>query len=160
MHIMADKEFKHLVRIANTDLDGNKTLHQALTNIKGVGFSLANAILHQAAVDKDKKTGHLTDAEIKKISQVLDGFSKSDAPAWLFNRRRDFETGEDKHLTGVDLHMAKDFDIKRLKKIKAYRGIRHMFGLPSRGQRTKANFRRNKGKVTGVKKKGKKSGRV
>ena len=69
------------------------------------------------------------------------------------NRRRDYDTGEDKHLLIGTLQFSKDNDIKRLKKIKALRGMRHQKGLPVRGQRTKSNFRRNKGKVIGVKKK-------
>jgi small subunit ribosomal protein S13 len=67
-------------------------------------------------------------------------------PIWLKNRRKDYETGVDKHLLGTDLDLTQENDIKRLKKVKAYRGIRHIHGQPSRGQRTKSNFRRNKGK--------------
>ena len=67
----------------------------------------------------------------------------------------DFETGEDKHLIGADLELRKEFDIKRLKKIKTYKGYRHGAKLPLRGQRTKGNFRRNKAKGVGIKKKGK-----
>ena len=77
-------------------------------------------------------------------------------PKYLLNRRSDFEEGEHKHLVGSDLELQKDFDIKRLKKIKSYRGFRHMSGLPSRGQRTKSNFRKNKAKGAGIKKKVKK----
>jgi len=153
-------EFKYLVRIANTDLDGNKGIGQSLTKIKGVGIVLAHAVLHQAHVEDNRKTGELSDSEIKKIDTVVKGINESELPSWLYNRRKDYDTGKDMHIIGVDLHLAKDFDLKRLKKIKTYRGVRHMFNLPVRGQRTKANFRRNKGKVMGVKRKGKKSGRV
>jgi len=66
---MAETEFKHLVRIANTDLDGNKKLHNSLTKIKGVNFSLANAVISVAGMDKAKKTGDLADEEIKKTRQ-------------------------------------------------------------------------------------------
>jgi len=78
----------------------------------------------------------------------------------MLNRRKDYETGEDKHLLSSDLAFTKDNDIKMLKKIKSYKGMRHAFGLPVRGQRTRSNFRRNKGKVTGVQKKKIKSGKV
>jgi small subunit ribosomal protein S13 len=53
------------------------------------------------------------------------------------------------------LELQKEFDIKRLKKIKSYRGFRHMSGLPCRGQRTKSNFRKNRRKGAGIKKKNK-----
>ena len=60
-----------------------------------------------------------------------------------------------------DLIFSKQQDVRRLQKIKSYRGLRHAANLPLRGQRTKSNFRRNKGKAVGVKrKKGSKSGRV
>jgi len=70
----------------------------------------------------------------------------------LFNRRRDFDTGEDLHLIASDLKLRKEFDIKNLKEIKSYRGMRHAFGLPVRGQRTKGHFR--KGAAVGVRRKG------
>jgi len=54
------------------------------------------------------------------------------------------------HLVTSELDFAKSNDIRLLKKIKAYRGVRHMYGLPVRGQRTRSNFRRNKGKPMGV----------
>jgi len=78
----------------------------------------------------------------------------------MLNRRKDYEDGTDKHIILGDLKFTKDNDIKRMKKIKSNKGYRHAWGLPVRGQRTKSNFRKNKGKVTGVKKKSGKSGRV
>ncbi len=157
---MAHEEFKHLVRIANTDLDGNKKIADAMRKIKGINFAFSNMICKLVGVDKAKKTGNLLDSEIKKLDEAVrrpEGFG---APSWMLNRRRDYETGKDKHLLSSDLALTKDNDIKMLKKIKSYRGMRHAFGLPVRGQRTRSNFRRNKGKVTGVQKKKVKSGRV
>ena len=63
------------------------------------------------------------------------------------------ESGEDQHVSGADLKLRREFDIKRLKKIRSYRGIRHVANLPVRGQRTKANFRRNRGKSVAATKK-------
>jgi ribosomal protein S13 len=54
--------------------------------------------------------------------------------------------GTNKHIYGADLNLQVDFDIKRLKKIKAYKGVRHAAGQPVRGQRTKSHFRANKKK--------------
>ena len=72
----------------------------------------------------------------------------------MINRKNDYETGEDKHLLAGTLNFVQDNDLKRLKKIKTLRGIRHQRKLPVRGQRTRSNFRKGKGKVVGVKKKG------
>jgi small subunit ribosomal protein S13 len=71
----------------------------------------------------------------------------------MLNRNRDFETGENQHLLTGDLAFVQDNDIKRAKKIKSWTGIRHIRGQPVRGQRTRSHFRKNKGKVIGVKKK-------
>ena len=154
------KDFKHLVRIANTDLDGNKIIGYALRNIKGIGFQFASMVCSLAGINKVKKVGNLSDDEIKKLDEIITDPGKAGAPIWMFNRRKDYEDNSDKHLLSVDLTFTKDNDLKRLKKIKCYRGMRHAFGLPVRGQRTKSNFRKSKGKVTGVKRKtGIKSGK-
>ncbi len=156
---MAEKQqLKHLVRLANSDLDGEKQLFYALRKIKGVNTMMANAICKITGFNPAKKTGELTGAELKKIEDVLTTPIKSGIPKWMLNRRSDPATGDTTHLKSNDLVFAKDNDLKRLKKIKCYRGVRHMHGLPVRGQRTCSNFRKNKGKITGVKHSGKKRG--
>jgi len=139
-----------LVRIISKDIEGKLNLYTGLTKIKGVSWSLSNAVCKILGMDKKRKVGSLTDQEIKKI----EGFLKNPkVPSYLLNRRLDLETGENKHLTGTDLELQKEFDIKRLKKIKSYRGLRHSAGLPLRGQRTKSHFRKNRRKGSGIKKK-------
>ena len=156
------KDFKHIVRIANADLEGSKPIFQSLRKIKGISFMLANAVCSSAGIEKTKKTGYLHEEELKRLNEVIREPSKFNIPSWMFNRRKDFETGEDKHLISEDLMFIHDNDIKMLKKMRCYRGVRHSLDLPVRGQRTKGNFRKNKGKITlGVKKKaGAKAGRV
>lgn len=158
--IMQEKEFKHIVRIMNTDLFGEKPIGQTLNKIKGVSFMFSHALCTTVGVDKKKKTGHLLDEEIKKLNEAIKNPSKYNIPLWLFNRRKDYEEGTDRHILTSDLDFIKSNDIKRLQKIKSNRGMRHAWNLPLRGQRTKSNFRKNKGKVTGVKKKKGKEGRV
>lgn len=156
-----DKNFRHIVRIVNTDLDGSKPIKHSLKKIKGVGFMLANIICDRAGIEKTKQTGTLNNDEISKLNEVIQNPSKHDIPAWMLNRRKDYETNVDMHLIGTDLRISKENDVKRLMKVKSYRGMRHAWKLPVRGQRTRSNFRPNKGKVMGVKrKKGAKSGRV
>lgn len=141
-----DKNFRYLVRIANTDLDGKKSILYALQKIRGVSIMYANMVCYLAGVDKRKRTGELIDAEVNRISEVLSNPSDFDVPRWMLNRRKDFETGEDIHIITSDLTFTTDMDLKHMKKIRCYRGIRHMHNLPVRGQRTKNNFRRNRGK--------------
>ena len=147
------KELKYFVRIANTDLDGNKPISSALTKIKGISFMFSNAVCSLSGTEKTKKTGYLTDGEAAKIEDIIKEPSKFNIPSWLFNRRKNPEDNLDKHIVGSTLAFTNDNDIKMMKKIKSYKGVRHSLGLPVRGQRTKSNFRRNKGKVLGVKKK-------
>ena len=155
------QELKYFVRIANTDLDGNKPIHHALIKIKGISYMFSNAICNVAGIEKTKKAGYLSDDEANKIDEIIKEPSKFKIPSWLFNRKKDPEENLDKHLVSSTLSFTQDNDIKMMKKMKSYKGVRHSLGLPVRGQRTRSNFRRNKGKVMGVKKKeGTKAGRV
>src|SRR3989344_9483268 len=147
------KDFFSLVRIVQTDIPGNKSVIVGLTYIKGVSWSISNALCIILNIDKNKKIVNLNEQEIEKITNFLKG-DNSALPNFLLNRRKDFETGKDSHLIGSDLDVKKEFDIRRLKKIRSYRGLRHAFGQPTRGQRTKSHFRTRKGKkAIGVKKK-------
>src|SRR3989338_6023544 len=143
-----DKDFRYFVRIANTDLDGNKKISQALTKIKGVGFMFANLLCNIAGIDKNAKTGYMKDDQVKRIDEVLNDPLKYNAPSWMLNRRKNYEDGKDYHIITGNLSFAEENDVKRMKRIRSYRGIRHGMGLPVRGQRTKSNFRENKGKVS------------
>ncbi len=156
------KDFKHLVRIANADLDGNKAIYTSLRSVKGVSFMFANFICSSVGISRTKKTGELSEGEVKKIEEVIAKPLDFKCPLWMLNRRKDVETGEQKHLVSGDIRFVQEADIKQMKRIKTYRGMRHIGGLPVRGQKTKSNFRKNKGKVSlGVKKKaGSKAGRV
>lgn len=137
-------EFKHIVRVLNTDLQGEKPILDALRKLHGVSFMYAHAICFITKIPKAKKAGDLSDAEVQLLEKIIK--NPVGIPTWMLNRRKDYETGKDMHLVGTELDLTKDNDIKRLKKIKSYRGIRHIQGQPSRGQRTKSNFRKNKGK--------------
>ena len=148
-----NENFKYFVRIANTDLDGKRNISDALRKIKGVNFMFSNMICNMAGMDKNAKTGNLTDEQIKKIDDVVNKPIKYNAPSWMLNRRKDSEDGKDYHAITTNLKFIEETDIKDMKRIRSYKGIRHGLGLPVRGQRTKSNFRKNKGKVSlGVKK--------
>ncbi|HDI03176.1 MAG TPA: 30S ribosomal protein S13 [Candidatus Pacearchaeota archaeon] len=136
---------EEVVRIAATDIPARLSVYAGLTKIKGISWSVSNAICNILNIEKNKRLKELSEEEIEKIEKFL---KKPELPSWLMNRRKDRETGEDKHLITTDLELAKEFDIRRLKKIKCYRGVRHALGLPVRGQRTRSHFR--KGKTVGV----------
>ncbi len=158
---MAQEEIRHIVRIANTDLKGHKETFVALNRIKGVSFAFNNAVCKVAKIDPRKKIGLLTDEELRRIVDILKDPQAFNIPTWMLNKQREYESGADMHVIAVDWDLAREEDLKRLKKIKCYRGIRHSLKAPVRGQRTRSNFRANKGKVVGVKKnKDAKSGRT
>ena len=142
---------KYMIRIANTDLNGEKPIVMALTKIKGVSQMFANALVYVAGIDKTKKAGDLDENEEKRLNELIRSPKAAGIPEWMLNRRNDLETGEDTHLIGSDIAYSKDNDIKRMKKLKTYKGQRHAVGLPVRGQRTKSNFRKNKKKGSGKK---------
>jgi small subunit ribosomal protein S13 len=135
------EEVKGIIRIANTDIIGGKSIYNGLRKIKGVSFMFCNAICNLLNLEKNKQIGTLNQDDVKKIESLIENPSK--LPSWLLNRRKDYETGKNMHLTGSNLSLNKEFDIKRLKKLKSYRGIRHAIGQPTRGQRTRSHFRVN-----------------
>lgn len=145
-------ELRQIVRIINADIKGERGLYIALRQVTGVSYSFSNAICIVMGFDKTKKVGSLSLEEIKKIEDVIKNPLKYNIPKFILNRRKDYDTGEDKHLVAGDLKLTTEFDIKRFKKIRSYKGIRHGTGKPVRGQRTKGHFRH--GKTVGVRKKG------
>jgi len=144
-------EYNHQLRIAGADCRGDWLLSHALTKIRGVGFRLASLICEKADLDPDMRCGYLTDDEIQLIEDILVNCSAFGIPAWMLNRQKDIDTGEDLHITSSDLVDVLRLDIEREKKTRSYRGIRHYLGLPVRGQRTKTSGRG--GATIGVSKK-------
>jgi small subunit ribosomal protein S13 len=133
-------EIKYIVRVAGVDLVGTKTVKYALTGIKGIGVRASGILVRQAGVDPNAIMGYLPPEQVDKLRAVVDNF-EANIPLWMLNRRRDTYTGEDKHLTGIDLTLGVKEDINLMKKIRCYRGIRHETGQKVRGQRTKSTGR-------------------
>lgn len=142
------KELRVVVRLVNTDLDGEKKVFYALRKIKGISYTMAKAICNVAGIDPDKKLGSLDEKALEKLKEVIKDPAKHGVPTWILNRRKDMESGSDVHVSGVDVKVSEKFDIKAMIDKKSYKGVRHMLGLPVRGQRTKSSFR--KGKTVGV----------
>jgi small subunit ribosomal protein S13 len=143
-------DFKYIVRIANTNVDGNRTISEGLIAIKGIGNRLAIAIMNILDFPKTKKVGDLTDDEVEKLIKIVENIN-TEVPGWMKNRQKDFDSGEDLHIISADIQRLYRDDINRLKKIRCYRGIRHEQGQKVRGQRTRANGR--SGATVGVQRK-------
>lgn len=120
-----------MARIVGVDLPREKRVEIGLTYIYGIGRKTSNDILRNAGINPDTRVKDLTEAEVALIRAEID-----------------------KYLVEGDLRREIAMNIKRLREINCYRGIRHRRGLPVRGQNTKNNARTRKGpkKVSGTKK--------
>ncbi|MCX8178289.1 MAG: 30S ribosomal protein S13 [Candidatus Aenigmarchaeota archaeon] len=141
------EQMRGIIRIAGVDMKGDKKIYVSLQRIKGVGPSMANVVCKVAKMDRNRKAGTLTDDEIKNIEKILSNI-KEYVPTWMLNRRNDPETGENYHLITSNLKFTHESDIKKMIERRTYKGVRHAYGLPVRGQRTRSSFR--KGKSVGV----------
>ena len=122
-------------RIKGVDIPNEKRIEIALTYIEGIGLTLSKKILKQAKINPDTRAKNLTEEETAHINTAI---SEIGMPI----------EGELRRIVASN--------IRRLKEIKSYRGLRHYKGLPVRGQRTRTNARTRKGKrktVGGMKKK-------
>lgn len=142
------KETKEIVRVAGRDLEGERQVQSALCRLKGLGPSMAKAVVQVAGFNGTQKIGKLEKEEVEKLENVLENPLESGIPVWMVNRRKDYEDGGDLHLMGGEIEMTEREDISREKDIQSRRGIRHQRGLPVRGQRTRSTGR--KGMTVGV----------
>lgn len=112
------------MRIAGANIPDNKHLDVALSYLYGIGVPLAQKILKKINIPKDKKVKDLAPAEVGRLREEVE-----------------------KYRIEGELRREVMLNIKRLRDIKAYRGLRHLKGLPSRGQRTRTNSRTRRGNV-------------
>jgi len=145
------QEYRYIVRIMGTDVQGTLKTYYAVAQVKGVSSSLSNAVLKKAGVNPDVRVGLITESDVEKIEDVIRDPARYGIPAWMYNRRKDTETGKDEHVLSADLAFKIKTDIDGAKEIRSWRGYRHAYSLKVRGQRTKTTGRA--GKALGVKKK-------
>jgi small subunit ribosomal protein S13 len=145
------REFRAILRVSGTNVDGTKKLVYGLTRIKGVGPSYAVAIVRASELRPEMRLGDLSEGEVQKLEDVMRDPAKYALPSRLFNRRKGFESGRDSHLIGPDLTLSMKTDIDFMTDIRTWKGVRHSLGLKVRGQRTRTTGR--KGRAVGVAKK-------
>lgn len=143
-------EFKYVVRISNTDLNGKDQLFYALQKIKGIGMNTAIAICRLANINPLTRLGSLSDEQIKNIEYLIKNLPEK-APSWFINIKKDRFTGKDMHLIESDLVLKVRQDIEFQKSLKSWKGMRHAAGLKVRGQSTRTTGRT--GLTVGVTKK-------
>ncbi len=150
---MSAQEYRHIVRIVGNDIPGAKKVLVGLTQIKGIGYNFATAVLDTLKIDINSNIGFLAEEQIKSIEKLITDPSAANFPTWFLNRRKDIETGKDIHLLTSDIPFTLRNDIERERATNSWRGYRHLYGLKVRGQRTRTSGR--KGGAVGVAKGGK-----
>ena len=152
---MAEKDkkedFQYIVRIASKDLNGEKNVVLAMSDLKGIGTRLSETIIKKLQIDPEKKMGNLSEEEIQEIRDFVESQEYVDVPAWMLNNRFDPVTGKNMNLVTNDLDIQIQDNINAMKKMRSYRGIRHEGRHKVRGQRTRSNGR--KGLSVGVQRK-------
>lgn len=152
MGYVSAQEYRHIVRIVGNDIPGEKKTIVGLTQIKGIGYNFATAILDSLKINSNSNIGNLSDADVQSIEKLITDPKAAGFPAWFLNRRKDVETGKDLHLLTSDIPFTLRNDIERERASGSWRGYRHLSGLKVRGQRTRTSGR--KGGAVGVAKGG------
>jgi small subunit ribosomal protein S13 len=135
------------------DIPGAKKAIVGLTQIKGIGYNFATAILDTLKINTNTNIGFLSESNVESIEKLITNPIAGNFPAWFLNRRKDIETGANMHLLTSDIPFTLRNDIERERITNSWRGYRHMYGLKVRGQCTRTTGR--KGGAVGVAKAGK-----
>ncbi len=152
MEYLSEQEYRHIVRIIGNDIPGEMKTIIGLCQIKGLGYSFATAIIDTLKINPNSNIGNLTDDSVQAIEKLITDPVAGNFPTWFLNRRKDPETGVDKHLLTSDIPFTLRNDIERERVTASWRGYRHLSGLKVRGQRTRTSGR--KGGAVGVAKGG------
>ena len=150
---MSSQEFRHIVRIAGKDIPGTKKTIIGISQIKGMGYNFAKAILDELKINPNSNVCFLTESQVGEIEKAMKNPSSVNIPPWFLNRRKDIDSGNNLHLITSDIDFNVRNDIEREKNMNSWRGFRHTYGLKVRGQRTRTTGR--KGGAVGVRKGGK-----
>ncbi|MBI5228481.1 30S ribosomal protein S13 [Candidatus Micrarchaeota archaeon] len=149
------RELKSIVRVAGTDLDGQRNLYKSLIKIKGIGHTLAKVfvkiICRELNIKEDTELGNLSENQIEKIEYIIRNPRECGVKPFLFNRPKDLNEGTDKHLIMSDLSFQVRQDIEGEKNLKSWVGWRHSLGQKVHGQHTRSTGR--SGMTVGVLKK-------
>jgi len=152
LEYLSSQEYRHIVRIVGNDIPGEKKSLVGLTQIKGIGYNFATAILDTLKINTNSNIGNLSDANVEAIEKIILDPIGANFPTWFLNRNKDIETGANLHLLTSDIPFTLRNDIERERITASWRGYRHLSGLKVRGQRTRTSGR--KGGAVGVAKGG------
>ncbi len=149
-YVPDNPNFRYIVRVSDTDLDGTRPVALALTGVRGVGLRLAEVACQLAQVPATERIGNLPEPTVESIETTLASLPTK-VPDWMVNHRHEPLLGETLHYVGPDLDTRRRDDVNQMKMIRSYRGVRHERGQKVRGQRMRSNGRT--GMAAGVLKK-------
>jgi small subunit ribosomal protein S13 len=149
-YVPDNPNFRYIVRVSNSDLDGTRPVALALTGVRGVGLRLAEVACRMADVKATERIGNLPEPTVEAIEATLAALPTK-VPDWMVNHRHEQMLGETLHFIGPELETRRRDDVNLMKMIRSYRGVRHERGQKVRGQHTRSNGRT--GMAAGVLKK-------
>ena len=151
IQIKQEKDFKFILRIFNTNVDGKQKIPYAIRKIRGIGRRFSLLVTHAAGLNPNDRAGDLSEEQIEKINSICQNPLNYKIPKWFLNRRKDPKDGKytQEIANGIDTKLRED--LEKMKRMRLHKGLRHYFGLRVRGQHTCSTGRR--GKTIGVDKK-------
>jgi small subunit ribosomal protein S13 len=149
-YVPDNPNFRYIVRVSNSDLDGTRAVALALTGVRGVGLRLAEVACRISNVNATERIGNLPEPTVETIEATLAALPTK-VPEWMINHRHEPQDGATVHYIGPDVETRRRDDVNQMKMIRSYRGVRHERGQKVRGQHTRSNGRT--GMAAGVLKK-------
>ena len=151
IQIKQEKDFRFILRLFNTNIDGKQKIPYAIRSIRGIGRRLAHIVTVKAGLNPNARAGEISEEQLEKIVDICNNPLKYSIPDWMLNRKNDPKDGitSQQIANGIDTKLRED--LEKMKRMKLHKGLRHYFGLKVRGQHTCSTGRR--GKIVGVTKK-------
>ncbi|VTJ84240.1 Hypothetical predicted protein [Marmota monax] len=129
MSLVITEKFQHILRVLNTNINGQQKIAFAITVFKGVGRRYAHVVLRNADTDLTKRAGELTEDEVEHVTTIMQNPRQYKIPDWVLNRQKDRKDGKYSQVLANGLDNKLQEDLEQLKKIRANRGLRYFWGL-------------------------------
>jgi small subunit ribosomal protein S18e len=139
--ILFPDNFAHIIRLVNTNIDGQEKIMFALTRIKGLGKRFANLVCKKGEVDLSKRAGEFSVEKLEKLMEIVANAPAFKIPIWFLNNQKEYTHGTQTQASVAQIDGLMRDTIERLKKIRSNRGIRHYWGVRVRGQHTRTSGR-------------------
>lgn len=151
IQIKQESDFKYILRLFNTNIDGKQKIPFAIRSIRGIGRRLAIIVTKKAGLNVNDRAGDLSEEQLEKIVDICNNPTNHGIPVWFLNRKNDPKEGNNIQMIANTIETKLREDLEKMKRMRLHKGLRHYYGLRVRGQHTCSTGRR--GKIVGVSKK-------